>query len=115
MRTHLHLGVLAEEIRKHTEAFDHHVARAHWEAEEIRAGGGPIDEDLALAGYDPNPFNWTGGMRQDASFLWIYPAHEAIRKQVVQTRLKDLLATQSRQVTFPYYRRPRAVQGASRE
>ena len=32
VRTHLHLGVLAEEIRKHTEAFDHLVARAHWKA-----------------------------------------------------------------------------------
>ena len=51
VRTHLRLGVLAEEIRKHTEAFDHLVARAHWMAEEIRAGGGLLDEGLALAGW----------------------------------------------------------------
>ena len=41
--------MLAEEIRKHNEAFDQLVARAHWKAEEIRAGDGPIDEDLAFA------------------------------------------------------------------
>ena len=51
VRTHLRLGVLAEEIRKRTEAFDHLVARAHWRAEEIRAGGGLLDEGLALASY----------------------------------------------------------------
>ena len=56
VRTHLRLGALAEEIRKHTEAFNHVVARAHWKAEEIRAGDGPIDESLALAGYESNPF-----------------------------------------------------------
>ena len=43
VRTHLRLRALAEEIRKHTEAIDHLVARAHWRAEEIRAGGGLLD------------------------------------------------------------------------
>ena len=86
--------------------FDDLVARAHWKAEEIRVGDGPIDEDLALARYDPNPFNWSGGMRQDANFLWVFPRHETIRKQTVQTRLKHLLATQNRLVNFPYV--PRA-------
>ena len=35
VRTHLRLGALAEEIRKHSEGSDHLVARAHWRAEEI--------------------------------------------------------------------------------
>lgn len=45
-------------------------------------------------------------MRRDASFLWVFPGDETIRKQIVQTRLKHLLATESRLVTFPYV--PRA-------
>ena len=55
VRTHLHLGALAEEIRKHAESFDHLVARAHWKAEEIRAGDGPMDDGTALLGYESNP------------------------------------------------------------
>ena len=101
VRTHLHLGVLAEEIRKHTEAFDHLVARAHWKAEEVWAGDSPIGENLALAGYDSNPFNWTGGTRAGIGFLWSYPGVEGPQRQVTYTRLSDLLATPHRRVTFP--------------
>ena len=106
VRPHLHLGVLAEEIRKQAEAFDQLVARAHWKAEEIRAGDGPIDESLALAGYESDPFNWTGGTRSGIGFLWSYPGADGPQRQVTYTRLSDLLATPHRRATFPYI--PRA-------
>ena len=77
VRTHLRMGKLAEEIHIHSEAFDHLVARAHWKAEEIRANGGPMDESSALAGYDPNPFNWTGGTRSYVGCLWSFQALKA--------------------------------------
>ena len=55
VRTHLRMGMLAEEIRKHGEAFNLLVARAYWRAEEVRAmaADAPMDESLALAGYEP--------------------------------------------------------------
>ena len=65
-----------------------------------------LDEGLALAGDDSNPFNWTGGTRAGIGFLWSYPGVEGPQRQVTYTRLSDLLATPHRRVTFPYI--PRA-------
>ena len=102
VRTHLRMGMLAEEIRKHGAAFNHLVARALWKAEEIRAGDGPMDEGLALAGYEANPFSWTGGLRAEVGFLWTVPSGDGICKQVSTTRMDRLLSTaHGRCVTFP--------------
>ena len=95
VRTHLRMGKLAEEIRKHSEAFDHAVVRAHWKAEEIRAGSGLMHEAAALVGYDPNPFNWTRGSRAEIVFLW--------------TRMDNLLSTISDAQRFRIYRVPSAT------
>ena len=62
VRAHFRIGALAEESRKHAEALNHVAPRAHWKAEEIRAGDGPIDEHLALAGV----------------FLWIMPGNDGV-------------------------------------
>ena len=105
------MGALAEEIRKHAEAFNHVVARAHWKAEEIRAGDGPIDESLALAGYESNPFKWTGGTRGGIVFLWIMPGNGGLCRHFTTTRLDELLFGTGRRVTFPYI--PRAESNES--
>ena len=112
VRNHLRLGVLAEEIRKHTEAFNHVVALAHWKAEEIRAGDRPMDDVKALTGYEPNPFIWTGGSRAEVVFLWSIPSNEGLRRQLTTTRMDNLfLSTNNRRVTFPYI--PRAESNQS--
>ena len=65
--------------------------QAHWKAEEIRSGDGPIDISLALAGYDSNPFNWAGGTRSAIGFLWSCPSDEGPQRQVTYTRLTYLI------------------------
>ena len=93
VRTHFRMGALAEEIRKHAEAFNHVVARAHWKAEEIRAGDRPMDDVKALTGYEPNPFIWTGGSRAEVVFLWSTPSNEGLRRQLTTTRINNLLSS----------------------
>ena len=62
IRAHLPVGHLADLATKHDRALNALVARAHFEAELLRASTlhAAVDESRALAGYDPNPFNWTG-------------------------------------------------------
>ena len=107
VRTHLRLGALAEEIRKHNEAFYHLVARAHWRAEEIRAGGGLLDESLALASYEPNPFKWSSGSKAEIIFIWAIPSNDGLRREFTTTRMDKLLSGTGRRVTFPYIPRAR--------
>ena len=63
IRAHLPIGHLADLASKHDRAFNALVARAPFEAAVTRASTlhAAVDESRALAGYDPNPFNWTGG------------------------------------------------------
>ena len=63
IRAHLPVGHLADLSTKHDRALNALVARAQFEAEVLRANTlhVAVDESRALAGYDPNPFNWTGG------------------------------------------------------
>ena len=111
VRTHLRLGVLAEEIRKHAEAFHHLVARAHWKAEEIRAGDGQMDEGAALLRYESNPFKWICDSKAEIIFIWTIPSSDGIRREFTTTRVNDLLSGTGRRVTFPYI--PRAESNQS--
>ena len=58
IRTHLPIGHLADLASMHDRALNALVARAHFEAEVIRASTlhAAVDEPRALEGYDPNPF-----------------------------------------------------------
>ena len=71
IRAHLPVGHLADLATKHDRALNALVARANFEAELLRANTlhVAVDESRALAGYDPNPFNWTGGTRLDICYL----------------------------------------------
>ena len=59
-----------------------------------------VDESRALAGYDPNPFNWTGGTRLDICYLWSIRTPSGCERQLSFVRLNDLISS-GRRVPFP--------------
>ena len=102
IRAHLPIGHLADLASKHDRAFNALVARAHFEAEVTRASTlhAAVDESRALAGYDPNPFNWTGGTRLDICYLWSIRTPGGCERQLSFIRLSELLSS-GRRVPFP--------------
>ena len=102
IRTHLPFGHLADLATKHDRALNALVARAQFEAEVLRANTlhVAVDESRALAGYDPNPFNWTGGTRLDICYLWSVRTPEGCQRQLSFVRLNELISN-GRRVPFP--------------
>ena len=102
IRAHLPIWHLADLASKHDRAFNALVARAHFEAEVTRASTlhAAVDESRALAGYDPNPFNWTGGARLDICYLWSVRTPGGCERQLSFIRLNELLSSW-RRVPFP--------------
>ena len=94
IRAHLPIGHLADLASKHDRAFNALVARAHFEAEVTRASTlhAAVDESRALAGYDPNPFNWTGGTRLDICYLWNIRTPGGCERQLSFVRLNELIS-----------------------
>ena len=102
IRAHLPVGHLADLATKHDRALNALVARAQFEAEVLRANTlhVAVDESRALAGYDPNPFNWTGGTRLDICYLWGIRTPGGCERQLSFVRLNDLISS-GRRVPFP--------------
>ena len=80
IRAHLRIGGLAGLISKHDRLYNALMARSLYEAEERRSRLSltSMDESRALAGYDPNPYNWKGGTRFEICYLWTIQSSERI-------------------------------------
>ena len=102
IRAHLRTGGLADLISTHLRAFSALIARATYEAELLRANFAHVivDESRALSGYDPNPFNWSGGTKLDICYLWTIGTTGGCQRHLSFVGLNDLLFD-GRKVPFP--------------
>ena len=76
------------------EAWSSCVARATWQAEVLRATRRAFNMEIAAAGFEQNPFKWTGDRLSHAevTYAWSWLAHGQWHRDLVDARADDLNA-----------------------
>ena len=100
IRAHLRESELRKLAAAHPSKLHQLLAIAAYKAEEIRAEaeGRPLDDEAALAGFEPNPFRWDTEGRQsqvEVSFLWTWQGRDGmVRRAFVFPILNNVFERQ---------------------